>query len=114
MQQELITQQKLASLGTLTAGIAHEIKNPLNFVNNFSDITVELTEDLRKDIESQKDKIDGQIYDDITDILLTLEQNSRKINEHGKRADRIVHNMLQLARHSPSRRSRRRIASIVR
>ncbi len=98
MQQELITQQKLASLGTLTAGIAHEIKNPLNFVNNFSDITVELTEDLRKDIESQKDKMDGEIYDDIADILATLEQNSRKINEHGKRADRIVHSMLQHSR----------------
>jgi len=98
MQQELITQEKLASLGTLTAGIAHEIKNPLNFVNNFSDLTVELTEDLRKDIESQKDKIDGEIYDDIADILLTLEQNSRKINEHGKRADRIVHSMLQHSR----------------
>jgi signal transduction histidine kinase len=98
MQQELITQEKLASLGTLTAGIAHEIKNPLNFVNNFSDLTVELIQDLLKDIESQKDKIDREIYDDITDIVLTLEQNSRKINQHGKRADRIVHSMLQHSR----------------
>lgn len=97
-QQQLITQEKLASLGALTAGIAHEIKNPLNFVNNFADLTVELVEELREDIEKHKEKVDPADYENLEDILSNLEQNARKINEHGKRADSIVHSMLQHSR----------------
>lgn len=97
-QQQLITQEKLASLGALTAGIAHEIKNPLNFVNNFADLSVELVEELREDLEKQKDKLSASDFENLEDILLNLEQNARKINEHGKRADSIVHSMLQHSR----------------
>lgn len=98
MQQELITQEKLASLGTMTAGIAHEIKNPLNFVNNFSAVSLELTEELRETLDKEKDNLPADAYEDIDDIISNLETNSKKINEHGKRADRIVHTMLQHSR----------------
>ncbi|NIP37507.1 MAG: GAF domain-containing protein [Candidatus Dadabacteria bacterium] len=97
-QQELIVQEKLASLGTLTAGIAHEIKNPLNFVNNFSDIALELTEELKEAMQQEKDRFSAELYEDITDIIENLQSNSVKINEHGKRADRIVQTMLQHSR----------------
>jgi len=97
-QEELIVQEKLASLGTLTAGIAHEIKNPLNFVNNFSDLTVELIDELKIDLEGTKDNIGNDIYINILDLINLIKQNCLKINEHGKRADRIVQNMLAHSR----------------
>ena len=97
-QQQLVTQEKLASLGALTAGIAHEIKNPLNFVNNFADLSVELVEELREDLERLKQKLDESELENLEDILANLEQNAKKINEHGKRADSIVHSMLQHSR----------------
>jgi signal transduction histidine kinase len=97
-QQQLIVQEKLASLGQLTAGIAHEIKNPLNFVNNFADLSVELVAELREAIEKQKKMIAESEYEDFLDVLENLESNAKKINEHGKRADSIVHSMLQHSR----------------
>ncbi len=86
-QNKLVTQEKLASLGALTAGIAHEIKNPLNFVNNFSEISNELLEDLNKELADNN-------MEEVKDILEDLKQNLEKINQHGKRADSIVKNML--------------------
>lgn len=97
-QQQLITQEKLASLGQLTAGIAHEIKNPLNFVKNFAEVSIELMQELRDDLEKQKDKISDSNWNSIEEILKTLEDNSRRINEHGIRADSIVRSMLQHSR----------------
>ena len=91
-QDRLVQTQKLASLGQLTAGIAHEIKNPLNFVNNFSGISTELIDELR---ESLKDvSLNEQRRTEITELMSTLRDNLGKIEQHGKRADAIVKNML--------------------
>jgi signal transduction histidine kinase len=91
-QDRLVQTEKLASLGQLTAGIAHEIKNPLNFVNNFSVVSVELIDELQ---EALKDvSIKERTHSEITELMDTLRGNLDKIVQHGKRADAIVKNML--------------------
>jgi signal transduction histidine kinase/ligand-binding sensor domain-containing protein len=97
-QEQLVVQEKLASLGALTAGIAHEIKNPLNFVNNFADLSVELMAELREELEMQKASIPAAEYGNIALLLDDLTSNAKKINEHGRRADAIVRSMLQHSR----------------
>ncbi len=97
-QQQLVTQEKLASLGALTAGIAHEIKNPLNFVNNFASLLVELAEELRDELAPELHAWSAEKRAALDDILTSMQQNSQKIVEHGKRADSIVRSMLQLSR----------------
>jgi signal transduction histidine kinase len=87
-QAQLIQSEKLASLGELTAGIAHEIQNPLNFVNNFSEVNRELAEELELEIDKGN-------YADARAIAKDIKDNEEKINEHGKRADAIVKGMLQ-------------------
>jgi signal transduction histidine kinase len=91
-QDRLVQTEKLASLGQLTAGIAHEIKNPLNFVNNFSSVSVELIDELKEELA--KVKVDGAARAEIDDLAETLKGNLDKIVQHGKRADSIVKNML--------------------
>jgi len=91
-QDRLVQTEKLASLGQLTAGIAHEIKNPLNFVNNFSSLSVELIDELQEALA--KAKVDEAARADITELADTLKGNLEKITQHGKRADSIVKNML--------------------
>ena len=91
-QDRLVQTQKLASLGQLTAGIAHEIKNPLNFVNNFSAISTELIDELRDTLQLRH--YDDKARAEITDLMDTLRSNLEKIVQHGKRADSIVKNML--------------------
>ncbi|MGK7954185.1 MAG: AAA family ATPase [Crocosphaera sp.] len=103
-QNQIIAQEKLASLGSLTAGIAHEIKNPLNFVNNFAELCVELTEELQEEVETQKDKLDEETMGYIEEILEDIKQNSEKIHEHGQRADKIVHGMLMHSKGKPGQR----------
>ncbi len=93
-QEQLVVQEKLASLGAMTAGIAHEIKNPLNFVNNFADLSVELMDELREDITKHKAAIPDKDFENIEDLLDDLTANAKKINEHGRRADGIVRSML--------------------
>jgi len=101
-QEKLIVQEKLASLGALTAGIAHEIKNPLNFVTNFADLAVELLSELRDIVASEGDRLNATARDDLASIISDLQQNIGKITEHGKRADSIVRGMLALSRGSSS------------
>ena len=91
-QDRLVQTQKLASLGQLTAGIAHEIKNPLNFVNNFSGVSAELIDELRETLD--RVKADEKTRGEITELTNTLSDNLDKIVQHGKRADAIVKNML--------------------
>src|SRR5262245_4907217 len=90
-QDRLVQTQKLASLGQLTAGIAHEIKNPLNFVNNFSGVSSELIDELQATL---KGPLDEKVRDEINELANTLRGNLDKVMQHGKRADAIVKNML--------------------
>jgi two-component system NtrC family sensor kinase len=92
-QAQLIQQEKLASLGELTAGIAHEIQNPLNFVNNFSEVSMELIEEMEEEMAK------GDM-EEATAIANDIKQNLEKIRHHGKRADGIVKGMLQHSRAS--------------
>ncbi|MBB5394058.1 sensor histidine kinase [Mucilaginibacter sp. AK015] len=92
-QAQLIQQEKLASLGELTAGIAHEIQNPLNFVNNFSEVSMELIEEMEEEMAK------GDI-EEANAIAADIKQNLEKIRHHGKRADGIVKGMLQHSRAS--------------
>ena len=91
-QDRLVQTQKLASLGQLTAGIAHEIKNPLNFVNNFSGVSAELLDELREALSGVK--ADDKTRAEITELADTLRDNLHKIVQHGRRANSIVRNML--------------------
>jgi PAS domain S-box-containing protein len=91
-QNRLVQTEKLASLGQLTPGIAHEIKNPLNFVNNFSAVSVELIDELREALAGAH--LDGKLQTEISEIADMLQGNLDKVVQHGKRADSIVKNML--------------------
>lgn len=112
-QDQLVVQQKLASLGSLTAGIAHEIKNPLNFVTNFAEVCVSLVEDIRGSIQEHEGGIPQKDRTYIQELLQDLQQNVTKIREHGRRADGIVRNMLMHSRGQGGERQVTNLNSLV-
>jgi two-component system, NtrC family, sensor kinase len=97
-QMQLVQKEKLASLGEITAGIAHEIQNPLNFVNNFSELSIELADELKKEFDKIDIPVERKEY--LEELLHDLTQNQERIHGHGKRASSIVSNMLEHSRSS--------------
>ena len=108
-QDQLVQSEKMASVGQLTAGIAHEIKNPLNFVNNFSDLSSDLLDELNEALAPEKLDLPADIRAEIDDLTATLKGNLQKITDHGRRADSIVKNMLL---HSRSGSTERRATDV--
>ena len=98
LKERLQQQEKLASLGMLSAGIAHEIQNPLNFVINFSKISDKLLKDLTEIVEDNEDNISEDDREDIEDIVSDLKENLNKIVEHGERAISIIRGILLVSR----------------
>ena len=94
-QDQIVMREKLAALGEVTAGVAHEIRNPLNFVKNFSELSEELLQEMREEIEGDADNLDVGL---ITDISNDLVENLERIRHHGDRANRIVNDMLLMGR----------------
>ncbi len=104
-QDQIVMREKLAALGELTAGVAHEIKNPLNFVKNFAEVSGELIEELEEVLDESSDSISEDQRELIDEICQDLTDNLGRIREHGNRADSIVHGMLMMGRGSGERQS---------
>ncbi|NJO80420.1 MAG: response regulator [Cyanobacteria bacterium RM1_2_2] len=94
-QAQILIQEKVASLGTLTAGIAHELQNPLNFVNHSAESSIELVADTRTVIETQAAQLAPELLELLRERLADIQENARAIHQHGQRAEQIIHNMMQ-------------------
>ncbi len=104
-QNQIVLREKLAALGELTAGVAHEIRNPLNFVKNFSEASEELLEELQEILPEEGEEVDEDTVEEIEEVCQDLVENLELIQKHGERAERIVQDMLMLGRDSSDRRS---------
>jgi predicted ATPase/signal transduction histidine kinase/tRNA A-37 threonylcarbamoyl transferase component Bud32 len=113
MQRQIVVQAKLASLGTLTAGIAHELRNPLNFVNNFSAVQVELADDLEEVLGELGDS-ESEAVEEARELISDLKDTSKKVLNHGKRAASIIDNMLRHAHGSSQEREQVDINELLR
>ncbi len=102
MQQQIVVQEKLASLGTLTAGIAHEIQNPLNFVKNFSQLSLDITSELVEAIDAEKGRISADGRENIDVLVKDITFNAQKIREHGGRIENTIRSMLSLTGNASS------------
>lgn len=98
-QDELVRKEKLAAVGNLTSGLLDRILNPVNYINNFSGLTISHIDDLRKDMEEIRDRIPAENYENITESLDLIHANLEKIHEHGNNTVRIVKAMEELIRH---------------
>jgi len=113
MQQQLVVQEKMASLGALTAGIAHEIKNPLNFVTNFAALSIDLLADLQQTIVPARAALSADDIDYLDGIMSDLSTNMQRIRDHGKRADSIVRGMLAHSRSGGGQRESADLNALV-
>ena len=112
-QDRLVQSEKLASLGQLTAGIAHEIKNPLNFVNNFAEVSADLVQELQQALADAGDTLAAGLRAEVDEVATLLRDNLAKVVQHGKRADSIVKNMLAHSREGGGERRRVDLNSVV-
>jgi PAS domain S-box-containing protein len=106
-QERIIAQEKLASLGTLTAGIAHELRNPLNFVTNYAKGSIELSQELLETIQPLFPSLDLEASDFVTSLIADLQENATTIRTHSQRAENIIFNMMQHARTDEAKASPR-------
>ena len=112
-QKQLVQQEKMASLGQLTGGIAHELKNPLNFITNFASLSVELLEEMEEEMREDPARPVGEALDESGDILEDLRTNAEKIREHGQRADGIIRSMLAHSRAKPGPRRMAKLNTLL-
>ena len=104
-QDQIVIREKLAALGELTAGVAHEIKNPLNFMSNFSEVSEELLEELQEVLPEENGRMSADVCDEVQELCDDLTGNLECIREHGARANRVVNDMLRMGRGSTERQA---------
>lgn len=112
-QKQLVQQEKMASLGQLTGGIAHELKNPLNFITNFAGLSVELIDELNEEFGENPEQTVQEAMEASGDLLEDLKTNAEKIREHGRRADGIIRSMLAHSRAKPGPRRMAKLNSLL-
>lgn len=113
MQKHVLNKEKLASLGTLVAGVAHEIKNPLNFIINFSEISLELLKQIESHLNDQKNKLSKTAYNDVTEALRFIETNTFKVIDHSKKINYTIEDILQHVRNRPKKQEETNLNEII-